>query len=133
MYPKKGDLGNMNVDTNIVIAYLADDQDVVHFIDELKANKVKLFISSIVEAELISQGSLTVSEISSIFDFISDYFIVIPLDRYTLKSTAYFRRKYAKIKIADACVLGVSKLYDLELITRDKELLKITEITTYNI
>ena len=29
----------MNVDTNIVIAYLADDRDVVHFIDELKANK----------------------------------------------------------------------------------------------
>ena len=123
----------MNVDTNIIIAYLADEPNVVYFIDQLKTNKVKLFISSIVEAELISQSSLSKNEISSIFDFISDYFIVIPIDRYTLKSTSYFRRKYPKIKIADACVLGVSKLYDLDLITRDRELLKITEVTTYNI
>ena len=123
----------MNIDTNIVIAYLAKEQSVIDFIENLKLSKIKLFISAIVEAELTSHKDLNEKDLKLIRDFISEYFVVIPIDRYTLNSASYFRRSYPKLKSADSCVLSVSKLYDLDLISRDAELLKIKEVNSFKI
>lgn len=118
----------MNIDTNIAIAYFIGDQVVIDFIEQSKKNKKILFISAMVEAELISQRNMSEEEMALVHEFIDKYFVVIPIDRYTLKFASYFRRKYPHIKAADSCVLGVSKMYGLDLITRDKELLKIKEV-----
>ena len=86
----------MNIDTNILIAYVLGEKIVVDFIEDLKNKNVKLFISSLVEAELISQKDLTEKDLSLLYEFISNYFIVIPVDRYTLVTASEIRRKYSK-------------------------------------
>ncbi len=123
----------MNTDTNIAIAYLIGDQIVIDFIEQAKKDKKILFISAMVEAELISQRNMPEEDMQRVQGFIDKYFVVIPIDRYTLKFASYFRRKYPHIKAADSCVLGVSKMYRLDLITRDKELLKIKEVEVIRI
>ena len=75
----------MNLDTNILIAYFAEDKEVLDFIRNAKENKTILFISAMVEAELFSFSTLKEVDMENMSIFIDENFVVIPIDRYTLK------------------------------------------------
>lgn len=75
----------MNLDTNILIAFFAEEAEVVDFVKTAREKKIILFISAIVEAELFSFTALNDTDMENMRNFIDENLVVIPIDRYTLK------------------------------------------------
>ena len=109
------------LDTNILIAYLRDDEDVVRELTTWKSENAVLFLSVITEIELLSLPNLTEQEIKIIRNFIRE-FTVVPLDSNLAFIASEIRRK-TNLKIADAIVTGTSRITQSILVTRDKEIL----------
>ena len=52
----------MTIDTNIIIAYLTGDEEIVNTLSDWKRAGVPLFLSSVVEAEILSFSEWTSEE-----------------------------------------------------------------------
>ena len=120
----------MVIDTNILIAYLDGQKDVVEAIQTWKSRN-PLFISSITRLEMLALAKLTRAEIFEIKSFL-DNFISVPLDDGLAETAADLRRNY-KLDLADAAIIATAINNRLPLVSRDKKFQKVKEITVIEI
>lgn len=110
----------MLVDTNILIAYLNGDSKVLEAFTIWKKDGGTLYLSSIVEAELLSFSSATEKEAEKMERFLQENFIFIPFERQIARLTGKLRRD-KKMKLADAAIAATALYLGTPLITRNKK------------
>lgn len=108
----------MTVDTNIIIAYLAGDQRVVDFLDAWRNQGGFLYLSTIVETELLSFAGWTEGEEQSVQKFLEENFISVTYDR-RLAHIAAKLRKESKLKLPDAAIAATALYTKSPLMTRN--------------
>src|SRR3989344_3391370 len=117
----------MLLDSNILIACLAGDPGVKSFVLASQERCVPLFISVVSLAELTSFTSLTEADIARIQTF-ADEFYLLPVDRGIAEIGGQFRKVHG-LSLPDALIAATASIKNLPLITRDKKLLRLKEIT----
>jgi len=116
----------MLFDTNIIIAYLKGDNDVVSIMSDWKREGRAFIISSITFSEVLSLSSLSPIQIKEIKTFLNT-FISVPFDNQIGEIASYFRRKY-KVPLPDAAIAATALSSQSPLVTRDHDFCKIKEI-----
>src|SRR3989344_4423006 len=71
----------MTLDTNILIAFFEEDPVVVGALSAWKMQGISLFLSTIVEAEVLSFDKWTSGERNRIEQFLEQEFVSVPFDR----------------------------------------------------
>ena len=118
----------MNLDTNILIAYLAGENGIVEPLNEWIEKGGVLYVSTIVETELLSFSGWTVNEEAEVKKFLEENFISIPYDRNIARMAAKLR-KDSKIKLPDAAIAATALFTNTPLVTRnEKDFKKIKEL-----
>lgn len=108
----------MTVDTNIIIGYLNGDKPITDAVQLWRGNNVSLFLSAIVEAEVLSLSGLTYEERVRIQEFLEENFIPISFDRTIARIAADIRRQ-AKIKLPDAAIAATALSTHTPVVTRN--------------
>ena len=121
----------MVLDSNVLIDYLNGDESVVNQLDAWKQTGQALIISSISVAEVLAMPALSPSSADNARAFLRTFFSR-PFDDSVAEVTALFRRKYA-LKLPDAAIIATAFIYKTPLVTRDKQLRRIKEITVLGI
>jgi len=116
----------MVIDTNILIAYLKGDADVVAFLSSWRKEGRALFVSSIIRAEVLALPSLSGTELNHIKDFL-DEFIPVPFDDVLAEKAAALKRLYA-MELPDCLIAATALERRVPLVTRDKQFRKIKEL-----
>ncbi len=109
------------LDTNIVLYILNGDQDLLSFL-----NNQYIYISIITEMELLSFHSISKDEFRSLKSFL-DELDVTPLDDKVKDVAIEVRKKY-KLRLPDSIVAATAVVYDIPLITADKQFKAISEL-----
>ena len=109
------------LDTNIVLYILNGNEDLLSFL-----NHQHILISVISEMELLSYHSISKEEYRSLKHFI-DEADIIALDN-RVKDTAIAIRKKYKLKLPDSIVAASAIIYDIPLISADKQFKSISEL-----
>jgi predicted nucleic acid-binding protein len=117
----------MTLDTNILIAYLNGDNNVISALSQWKKEGRALFVSSVALAETLSYPAITPSDADIIRDFVGET-ISVPFDNSLAEIAASLRRKY-KIRLPDAVVAATALSRNTPIVTRDRQFLKIKEIS----
>ncbi|MEM8718844.1 MAG: type II toxin-antitoxin system VapC family toxin [Cyanobacteria bacterium P01_G01_bin.39] len=112
------------LDTNVVLYHLSK-----RLKEPLKSGRYA--ISSITELELLSYPKISVVELQKVQEFI-EMATVIELKSSVKQNTITLRKKYS-LKLPDAIIAGTALWLELPLLTNDKKLLGITEITTHTV
>src|SRR3989344_1522111 len=108
----------MTIDTNILIAYLGGDSEIVTTLSNWKALGRPLFLSAVVESEVLSFKAWTDQEKEATELFLEENFTPIPFDRALARVAAAIRRE-TKLKFPDAAIAATA-LYTLNpLVTRN--------------
>lgn len=105
------------LDTNAVIYYLNKDKSVVDFLEPLIAERLPLYISTIVEIELFSFPDLNDSEIRGI-EFLLNAATIWPVDSQIARIAGGIRRLY-KLNLADSAIAATALLTRTTLLTRN--------------
>lgn len=121
----------MVLDTNIVIAYLNGDEQVIAAVRQWFAEGVGLFISAVTYAEVLSLREASSSDIESMREFL-DLLVLIPVDKTIAEEVAEIKR-HDKIKFPDAAIVATARYTSSTLVTRDKRLLKMQSIRVVSI
>jgi len=108
----------MTIDTNIIIAYLTGDEEIVNTLSDWKRAGVPLFLSSVVEAEILSFSEWTSEERRNAESFLEEHFVSIPFDR-TLARLAASLRRTTRIKLPDAAIAATALYTGSPLVTRN--------------
>lgn len=109
----------MIIDTNIIIAYLAGEEQIVRFLSNWRMRGGFLFVPTIVETELLSFPKWNEGELKEAKVFLEDNFVTVPFDREISRLAAAIRRT-TSIKVPDA-VIAASALYiRAPLLTRNE-------------
>ncbi len=108
----------MTIDTNIVIAYLAGEQSVAETIISWRKEGVPLFLSSVVESEVLSFSLLTDKELLLTEQFLEENFTPIPFDRTLARLAAEIRRT-TKMKFPDAAIAATAFFTHSPVVTRN--------------
>ena len=108
----------MTIDTNIIIAYLTGDERIVNALSDWKRNGVPLFLSSIVEAEILSFAEWTNEERRNAESFLEEHFVSISFDRSLSRLAASLRRA-GRIKLPDAAIAATALYTSSPLVTRN--------------
>lgn len=111
-------LKRMTIDSNIVIAYLTGDKAVVQALSQWKQGGVPLFLSAIVEAEILSFADWTNEERLRVEVFLEEHFVSIPFDRSVAHLAASIRRQ-KRIKLPDAAIAATALYTGSPLVTRN--------------
>lgn len=117
----------MVLDTNILIAYLDGEEAVVDFVLRHKEVSGVFFISSVTITELLSLATLSTVEIKRMTNFLEN-FVSIPFDDQIAITAAAFRRQYT-LSVPDAALVATASICQVPLITRDRAIHKVVEIT----
>lgn len=88
-------------------------------------------VSTISQTEILSYSQLSVKEVSAISNFLAS-FLIIPYDSHLANIAAYFRREY-KLTLPDAAIVATAIQQETPLVTRDKKLFRISELTVIKI
>lgn len=106
------------LDTNAVIYLLGQSKNVIS--DSI------FYISFITELELLSYKTLSVED-----EFVIKMFLerinIIDIDTMIKNETIKLRKGY-RLKLPDSIILATASVYNLEVITNDKELFKVKEV-----
>lgn len=121
----------MLFDTNILIAFLRGDEIVTATIIELQRQGRSLLISTISIAEILAFPPLTEIEIDSIKKFLAR-FIAIQVDENVADMAGLMKRRYG-IALADSIIAATAILKKVPLVTRDKRLKKIKDLTVLDL
>lgn len=121
----------MTIDTNILIAYLNGEEEVVSVLNEWKQSNHSLFISSISIAELLALSRLGPQEINEIRHFLRQ-FISVSLDDRLAEYTAFVQRRN-NLKLPDAAVASTALINNVPLVTRDIQFRRVKELTVISI
>lgn len=123
----------MNVDSNIIIAYLDGDKSVIDILSNWKNEGKFLFISAIVETEVLSFSKWNEEERINTEQFLTDNFIFVPFDRHISHVAATIRRD-VKLKFPDAAIAATSIFTNTPLITRNvRDFKKVSNISLIEI
>ncbi len=120
----------MILDTNILIAYLDGQKQVVEAIQSWRS-RGPLFISTVTTLEMLAFAELTPADTEKIKNFLQG-FISIPLDDFLAETAALFKRTY-NLELPDAAIAATAATKQLPLVTRDRQFRKIREITVIEI
>lgn len=108
----------MTLDTNIVIAYLGGDDSVIRFLDPFRPIGTPLFLSTVVESELLAFSNWTKQDRESTQQFLEENFTSIAFDRSIARIAAEIRRT-TKIKFPDAAIAATALFTKTPLLTRN--------------
>lgn len=108
----------MTIDSNIVIAYLSGDPDVISFLDSLRPLGGFLFLPTIVESEVLSFSQWSPEELESAIKFLEENFTSVSFNRDIARVVAEIRRT-TKIKFPDAVIAATALFMKTPLITRN--------------
>ena len=123
----------MVVDSNIVIAYLADDTEVIKLLTEWRQSGRPLFLSTVVEAEVLSFSGWSTAERYHAEAFLEENFTSIPFDRTVARLAAELRAK-TKIKFPDAAIAATAIATRTPLMTRNiKDFKRIPDLQVVTI
>lgn len=118
----------MTIDTNILIAYLSGDKSVIQFLESWRNQGGFLYLSTIVETELLSFSGWTDKEEQQVRTFLEENFISISFDRNVSRIAAELKRKI-NIKLPDAAIAATAIHTKTPLVTRNvKDFKKIQEL-----
>ena len=113
------------LDTNALIYYLADREDIVNFIN--KHRQAIFFIPTIVVAEFLSYPLID-RRVKVLFENFLNDIVLINLDLEVAKQAAKLRSKY-RVKLMDAVVAASTLITDSALITYNaRDFRKIPEL-----
>ncbi|MBI4175031.1 type II toxin-antitoxin system VapC family toxin [Candidatus Berkelbacteria bacterium] len=115
----------MTLDTNILIAYLANEAPVVHQLTDWKTSGRPLIISSVTRAELISWSKLSNAKVETAREFLLQ-FISVSFDDRVADLAGRLRRRYPKLELPDAAIAATALLSDGLLVTRDQDFRRVT-------
>ena len=118
----------MIIDTNIVIAYLQGDEKVITFLDSWRRQGGFLYLSTIVETELLCFPDSSEKEDELVEKFLKENFISIPYDQRLARIAARLR-KISGIKLPDAAIAATALHAKTPLVTRNiKDFKKISQL-----
>lgn len=110
----------MVLDTNILIAYLNGEPKVVEAFTLWRKEGGMFYLSSLVEAELLSFQGANEKEVERMEKFLQENFVFIPFERQIARLTGKLRR-VEKMKLADAGIAATALHLGTSLITRNKK------------
>lgn len=110
------------VDTNILLYLISGDETVAELLD-----RKHITISFVTELELLGYKDLPESDLKIIQELINEA-TVIDINA-EIKRLVVLLRKNHKIKLPDAIVVASALYLDLPLVTADKQLSQISELT----
>ena len=108
----------MTLDTNIVIAFLGGDSEVIKFLEPFKLQGISLFLPTVVESEFLSFANLNPEERQMAEKFLEENFTSVSFDRGIARIAAQLRRD-TKIKFPDAAIAASALFLKTPLITRN--------------
>lgn len=106
----------ITIDSNIVIAYLAEDTEVSPFLDACREKGVYLYISTVVASEVLA-FEMTDAERKIVKNFLKN-FILVPFTENLVDLVANLRMK-SKIKLPDAIIAATALHTKTPLLTRN--------------
>ena len=108
----------MTIDANIIIAYLAGEQEVIEILSQFRREGKILLLPTIVEAEVLSFSGWTKEECLATEAFLEENFTSISFDRHIAKFAAEIRRE-TRLKFPDAAIAATALFTNTPLITRN--------------
>jgi len=108
----------MTLDTNILIAYLEGNQQVVQTLSFWKERGYPLILPAVVESEVLSFSEWTGEERRRTEFFLETHFSSVAFDRTVARIAAVIRRD-TKIKFPDAAIAATALSTNTPLITRN--------------
>lgn len=118
----------MTLDTNIIIAYMAGDEDVIRALSVWREAGSTLFLPAVAETEVLAFGGWNDDERKRAEIFLTENFVFIPFDRSLTKIAAQIRRE-AKVKFPDAAIAATALFTQTALVTRNvKDFQKIQSL-----
>ena len=118
----------MTIDSNIIIEYLSGDKEVISIISLWRRQGRPLFVSAIVEAEILSFQEFSSSELRKTEEFLEANFTSIPFDRKIARIATEIRRQ-VKIKFPDAGIAATAIFTHTPIVTRNiKDFKNITNL-----
>jgi len=110
------------VDSNIMLYLISGDETIADLL-----NEKHIFISFITELELLGFKELSVEESKKIHELIEES-TVTDINSEIKKLVISLRKNY-KLKLPDAIIAASAFYHNLPLITADKQLSQISELT----
>jgi hypothetical protein len=107
----------MTIDSNIVIAYLAEDLRVSSFLDACREQGIYLYISTVVASEVLA-FEMTPEERKIVKQFLKNNFIIIPFSEDLVDLVAELRMT-SRIKLPDAIIAATALHTGSALLTRN--------------
>lgn len=122
----------MTLDTNIIIAYLGGDPEVIAALNEWKQEGRVMFLSAVVETEVLSFSNLTLEERRRTEEFLEGL-TFITFDRRIARLAAEIR-SVSEIKFPDAAIAATALATHTPLITRNvRDFKKVSGLTVITI
>ena len=106
------------LDTNILIAHLGGEAEVVRKFVAWRKENISLALSVITECELLSYPRLRPGEEQRIEQFLKDNFVSFPFDNRMARRAARIRRT-VKVELADAAIAALALEMQASLVTRN--------------
>ncbi len=117
----------MTLDSNILIALLLGEERVVQEVESWQREGRLLLVSSVSVAEVLAYPALTADDIEKTKKFLRG-FLVVNFDEERAGKAAELRRQY-RLELPDAAIVATALLSRTPLVTRDKKLLKLPELS----
>jgi predicted nucleic acid-binding protein len=107
----------MTIDTNIIIAYLSGELQVIKILPQWQSMNLQLFLT-VAETEVLSFPKFTQEELQATLKFLEENFISITFDREVARIAAKLRRDY-RLKFPDAAIAATAIFTNTPLVTRN--------------
>jgi predicted nucleic acid-binding protein len=104
------------LDTNAIIYYLKEENDVVSIIEDIYTQNVPVYVSAMTEAELFAFSGMSDDETERIEKFLQSVSI-IPMDSQVARLTGSIPKTY-QLKIADSVIVATALFTGARLLTR---------------
>lgn len=115
------------LDTNIVIAYFADEQTVVNNVESAIETGEAISLPTIVKAETLAYqgiGEKTITRMREWFNGVQ----LISLDSEIAEKAADVRRE-TRLKLIDSVIAATALAHRAKLATRDEDFNRVSELT----
>lgn len=120
------------LDTNTIIYYIKNDQDVVSALREIFASITPIYVSTITEVELFSFPNLIQKEINLI-EYTLGTLAIIPVSSNIARIAGSLKRIY-NVKLGDAVIAATALFTGSTLLTRNVgDFRKVKELTVRKI
>ena len=114
------------LDTNIVIAYFAEEEKVVHALEDALESGEELIVPTIVKAETLSYSDIDPVVLERIRAWFKETRLVT-LDSMIAERTADIRRA-TKLKLIDSIIAATALSMQAKLVTRDTDFTRVVEL-----